>query len=297
MKILEKLFKISERKSNTHTEIIAGLTTFAAMAYIIFLQPAILSGSLGQVKTGMPEDALFTATCLVAAFGSLVMGFLANYPAALAPGMGENFFFVTVVTVSLVKITGLAPASPELWQTGLAVVFVSGCIFAILSFLNIRQFLVQAVSPSMRNAILVGIGLFIAELGLINGEIVKVSFGYFSLSKDIVSPGPLVFMVGLVTAAILSFRKIKGALLIGIGCGLIVALLTEKAKFAGIYSTPPSAFPVFCKFNFSLLWTHFFKILPLIIIFVYMDVFDTLGCLLGLSEQAGMNDKNGTRRI
>jgi AGZA family xanthine/uracil permease-like MFS transporter len=293
MKILEKLFKISERKSNTHTEIIAGLTTFAAMAYIIFLQPAILSGSLGQVKTGMPEDALFTATCLVAAFGSLVMGFLANYPAALAPGMGENFFFVTVVTVSLVKITGLAPASPELWQTGLAVVFVSGCIFAILSFLNIRQFLVQAVSPSMRNAILVGIGLFIAELGLINGEIVKVSFGYFSLSKDIVSPGPLVFMVGLVTAAILSFRKIKGALLIGIGCGLIVALLTEKAKFAGIYSTPPSALPVFCKFNFSLLWTHFFKILPLIIIFVYMDVFDTLGCLLGLSEQAGMNDKNG----
>ena len=293
MKILDRLFKITERKSCVNTEIIAGLTTFAAMAYIIFLQPAILSGSLGQVKTGMPEDALFTATCLVAAFSSLIMGFLANYPAALAPGMGENFFFVTVVTASLVRITGLPPGSPELWQAGLAIVFVSGIIFIILSFLNIRQFLVKAVSTSMRNAILVGIGLLIAELGLINGGIVKVAFGYFDLSKDIVSPGSLVFMVGLVVAAVLVFRKVKGALLIGIGCGLIVALLTEKAKFVGIYSTPPSALPIFCKFNFSLLWTHFFKVLPLIVIFVYMDVFDTLGCLLGLTEQAEMNDKDG----
>ncbi|MFA6714705.1 MAG: NCS2 family permease [Victivallales bacterium] len=293
MKILDKFFKISERESNISTELIAGLTTFAAMAYIIFLQPAILSGNLGQIKTGMPEDALFTATCLVAAFGSLIMGLLANYPAALAPGMGENFFFVTIVTVSLVKITGLAPGSPELWHAGLAIVFISGIIFAILSFLNVRQFLVRAVSPSLRNAILVGIGLFIAELGLINGGIVKVAFGYFDLSKDIVSAGSLVFMVGLVTAAVLEFRKVKGALLIGIGCGLIVALLTEKAEFIGIYSAPPSALPIFCKFNFSLLLTYLFKVLPLIFIFVYMDVFDTLGCLLGLSEQAEMNDKNG----
>jgi AGZA family xanthine/uracil permease-like MFS transporter len=293
MKFLDKFFKISERKSSISTELIAGLTTFAAMAYIIFLQPSILSGGMGQVQTGMPVDALFTATCLVAAFGSLIMGFLANYPAALAPGMGENFFFVTIVTVSLVKITGLAPGSPELWQAGLAIVFISGIIFAILSFLNIRHFLVKAVSPSMRNAILVGIGLFIAELGLLKGGIVKIAFGYFDLSQDIVSAGPLVFMVGLVTAAVLEFRKVKGALLIGIGCGLIVALLTEKTEFLGIYSTPPSALPVFCKFNFPLLLKYFLEVLPLIVIFVYMDIFDTLGCLLGLSEQAGMNDENG----
>ena len=293
LKILDRFFKISHHKSSIHTELIAGVTTFAAMAYIIFLQPAILSGGLVQIKTGMPVDAIFTATCLVAGLGSLLMGILANYPTALAPGMGENFFFVTIVTISLVKITGLAPGSPELWQAGLAIVFISGIIFAILSFLNIRQFLMKAISPSMRNAILVGIGLFIAELGLINGGIVKVAYGFFDLSENIVSPGTLVFLVGLITAAVLEFRKVKGALLIGIGCGLIVALITEKAKFTGIYSAPPSALPIFCKFNFSLIWEHLFKVLPLIVIFVYMDVFDTLGCLLGLSEQAGMNDKNG----
>jgi len=291
--ILDKIFKINKHKSNINTEIVAGCTTFAAMAYIILLQPAILSGSLSGVQTGMPADALFTATCLVAAFGSLLIGLLANYPAALAPGMGENFFFVTVITVTLAKITGLAPGSPELWQAGLAIVFISGVIFAILTFFNIRQILMKAVSSSMRNAILVGIGLFIAELGLINGGIVKVDHGYFDLSDNIISLGSLVFMVGLITAGVLVFRKVKGGLLIGIACGMIVALISGKIQFGGIYSAPPSAMPVFCKFNFLLIWDHLFKILPLIIIFVYMDVFDTMGCLLGLSKQAGMNDKDG----
>mgnify|MGYP000515947150 CR=1 FL=1 len=164
MGALNSFFKVNEHKSTVGTEVLAGITTFAAMSYIIFLQPDILSGKLINSSTGMSSEALFTATCIVAAFSSILMGLLANYPVALAPGMGENFFFVTMVTVSLAGITGLAPGSPELWQAGLSIVFISGLIFAILSFLNIRQLLMKAVSGSMRNAILVGIGLFIAQL-------------------------------------------------------------------------------------------------------------------------------------
>ena len=141
MQVLDKFFKVTESKSSFSTEIVAGLTTFAAMSYIIFLQPKVLSGTLSGTATGMPAEALFTATCLVAAFGSLLMGILANYPVALAPGMGENFFFVTIVTVALAGITGLAPGSPELWQAGLSIVFISGVVLAILSFLNIRHLL------------------------------------------------------------------------------------------------------------------------------------------------------------
>jgi adenine/guanine/hypoxanthine permease len=293
MRALDKYFKIGENKSSISTEAIAGLTTFAAMSYIIFLQPAILSGAASNVKTGMSAEALFTATCLVAAFGSILMGLLANYPVALAPGMGENFFFVTIVSVSLAGITGLAPGSPELWQGGLAIVFIAGVVFAILSFLNIRQLLMKAVSSSMRNAILVGLGLFIAQLGLMNGGIVKVAYGHFDLSPNIASYSSLVFALGLITAAVLEFRKIKGGLLIGIAVAMTVALLTGQTRFVGVFSTPPSVLPVFCKFNFALVWEHFFKVLPLIIIFIYMDVFDTLGCLLGLSEQAGICDENG----
>ena len=293
MQVLDKFFKVTESKSSFSTEIVAGLTTFAAMSYIIFLQPKVLSGTLSGTATGMPAEALFTATCLVAAFGSLLMGILANYPVALAPGMGENFFFVTIVTVALAGITGLAPGSPELWQAGLSIVFISGVVFAILSFLNIRQLLMKAVSGSMRNAILVGLGLFIAELGLMNGGIVTVAFGHFDLSPDIASVSSLVFMVGLIIAAVLEFRKIKGSLLIGIGAGLVVALATGKVQYSGLFSAPPSALPVFCKFNFTLIWKHFFQILPLMIIFLYMDVFDTLGCLLGLTEQAGICKPNG----
>lgn len=293
MEALNRFFKITENKSTVGTEIIAGVTTFAAMSYIIFLQPDILSGKFMPVRTGMQPEALFTATCLVAAFGSILMGMLANYPVALAPGMGENFFFVTIVTVSLAGITGLAPGSPELWQTGLSIVFISGIIFTILSFLNIRQFLMKAVSGSMRNAILVGIGLFIAQLGLVNGGIVQVSHGHFDLSANIISYGSLVFVVGLVAAAVFEYRRVKGGLLLGIVAAMLTALITGQTQFAGIYSAPPSAMPVLCKFNFSLVWAHFFKIMPLIIIFAYMDIFDTLGCLLGLAGQAGIMKDNG----
>lgn len=293
MEALNNFFKINEHKSTIGTEILAGITTFAAMSYIIFLQPQILSGKLINASTGMSPEALFTATCIVAAFSSILMGILANYPVALAPGMGENFFFVTMVTVSLAGITGLAPGSPELWQAGLAIVFISGLIFAVLSFLNIRQLLMKAVSGSMRNAILVGIGLFIAQLGLVNGRIVNVSHGHFELSPDIHSYGALVFVIGLITAAVLEYRRVKGGLLIGIGAGLIAALITGQASFGGIFSMPPSVAPVVCKFNFSIILQHFLKVLPLIVIFVYMDVFDTLGCLLGLAGQAKMITPDG----
>ena len=286
MKSIVGFFKIKERNSSVNIEILAGVTTFMTMSYIIFLQPAILSGTLTHSPTGMSVSALTVGVCLAAAIGSMLMGLLANYPIALAPGMGENFFFVSLVGACV----SMNIAPPETaWHTALGVVFISGIIFLIISFFNIRGALLTAISPSLRYAIAAGIGLFIALLGLKNGNIIHTVNGSMLLNSDVfTSLSGAVFCGALLVTSILYVRKIKGAVLWGIVAGTAIAFIAGAVQFNGVFSVPPSVGPVFAKFDLYTVFANLLKLLPFIIIFTFMDVFDTLGTLVGIGMQAGL---------
>ena len=286
MKSVLDYFKIHERKSSIKIEVLAGVTTFMTMSYIIFLQPLILSGGLSGTPTGMDVGALTVGVCLAAAFGSLLMGVLANYPVALAPGMGENFFFVSLVGACV----SMKIAPPETaWQTALGVVFISGLIFLVLSFLNIRGAVINAISPSLKNAIAAGIGLFIALLGLKNSHIIKVINGNYMLNTDVLhSFEGLIFFAGLLIISVLFMLKIRGAVLIGILASTIIAMFAGLVEFKGIFSTPPSIAPIFAKIDLSSVFNNIIKLFPFIIIFTFMDVFDTLGTLVGVATQGNL---------
>ncbi|MBD3336328.1 MAG: NCS2 family permease [Candidatus Eisenbacteria bacterium] len=270
--MLEKLFQVAQRQSTARTEIGGGVTTFMTMAYIIFVNPAILS------QTGMDFGAVMVATCLSAALATLVMGLLANYPIALAPGMGENFFFLTAVLS--MGIT---------WQQGLAAVLISGIAFIILNLLKIRQLIIDAVPDTLKYGISAGIGLFIVFIGLVNGGVVErhpqspvvpVQLG------DLANPAVHVTLLGLALTAALLVRRVRGAILLGILGSGILGLLLGVAEYQGLVARPPSLAPTFLQMDLGSLLS--WELVPIALIFLYMAIFDAIGTLIGVGEQAGL---------
>lgn len=298
--MLERFFKLSENQTTVRTEIIAGVTTFLTMAYIIVVQPAVLSGAMFGMKTGMDFGAVMAATCLSAALATALMAFLARYPIAQAPGMGENFFFVFSV-IPAATAAGFADG----WQVALGTVLASGVLFLILSLVGLREMIFNAISPSMKSAIAAGIGLFIAFIGLQNaGVIVKDPGSAVKLNTHFSSPDLIVFFAGLLTTAVLHARKIRGSILWGIivatllSIGLKLALagstsplvadsmLVKQFQFAhSVVAAPPSLAPTL--FQADVVHALSPKMLPFVFVFLFMLTFDAIGTLIGVCEQAG----------
>jgi len=275
--ILNKLFDFDSSKHSIKTEIIAGITTFMTMAYILAVNPDILSA------TGMDKAALFTATALSAMVATLIMALVAKLPFALAPGMGLNAFFAFTVVLSM----GYS------WEFALTAVFIEGIIFIILTIFNIRELIINAIRKNLKHAVSVGIGLLIAFIGLqnsgliINNETVLVGLG------DMKSHSVWVALFGIVIIGVLLVRKIKGALLIGILSSTVLALFLGVTSLpqGGFISLPPSVEPIFFKFDFSQVFT--LDMLIVLFTFLFMDMFDTVGTLIGVTDKAGMLTKEG----
>lgn len=267
--MLENLFKLKEKGTTPRTEVISGVTTFMTMAYIIFVQPVFMSAA------GMDFGAVMVATCISSAIATLLMGFLANYPIALAPAMGHNAFFTYVVCIGM----GVP------WQTALGAVFISGMLFIILSFFGFREKIINAIPRSLKNAIAVGIGLFIAFIGFQHAGLVKSDPNTFVTLGNLGSAPVLLAIFGIFLIAVLMALKIKGALLIGIIVTALIGIPTGIVKYYGIISTPPSLAPTF--FKLDVIGAFNMGLLSVIFIFFFLDLFDTIGTLIGISEQAG----------
>jgi len=296
--MLERIFKLKENKTNVRTEIFAGLTTFMTMAYIIVVNPNILSG----VGLGLPEGVamdwggVFVATILAAVIGTLCMAFFANYPFALAPGMGLNAFFIFTVVLG---DNGFG------WKAALTAVFVEGIIFLILTFINAREALFNSIPLTLKYAVSAGIGLFIAFIGFQGSGVVVGGATLVTVASDMTQPSIVLAMVGLIITAILVSKKVKGSILIGIlvtwGLAVIAELIGwyEAMPDMGLYSVIPtgvigeipSISPVLLKFDFSVLGSFNFWVI--VFAFLFVDLFDTLGTLIGVSEKAGYLDKEG----
>lgn len=273
---LDRRFGISERKSSLRTEIIAGITTFMTMAYIIFVNPAILS------ETGMDFGAVMTATCLASAIGTLIMGLYANYPFALAPGMGLNAFFAFTVVIGM-KVS---------WQTALAAVLLDGILFILLTASRVREAIVNAVPYNLKLAVSAGIGLFIALIGLVGAGIVVDNPATLVSLGDLTKPALILSLCGLLLMAVLHAYKVKGALLWGILAVTLAAIpLGVASPPQGIVSTPPSLSPILFKFDLKGLVNV--AMIGVVITFLFVDLFDTLGTLIGVSARAGFLDKDG----
>ncbi|MBQ9418765.1 MAG: NCS2 family permease, partial [Synergistaceae bacterium] len=275
-------FKIRETGSTVMTEILAGVTTFVTMSYIIFVNPNILSA------TGMDFNALVVVTCLASALGTFLMAALANYPIALAPGMGLNAFFAFGVVLTM-KING----APVTWQMALAAIFIEGAIFAVLTLTNIREGIMNAIPKSLKIGISAGIGLFIAFIGLQSAGIVvnndATLLGLGSIKGNV----PMMMsMAGLFIMAVLTALNVKGALLIGIIVITAAAAALGLVKVPETFvSQPPSIMPLFWQLDFSLIkapefWTIVFT-------FFFVDFFDTLGTLVGVCNRSGLLDESG----
>jgi AGZA family xanthine/uracil permease-like MFS transporter len=275
--MLEKLFKLKENGTNTRTEIVAGITTFMTMAYILAVNPDILSA------TGMDKNALFTATALSAMVATLVMAVVARLPFALAPGMGLNAFFAFTVVLGM----GYS------WQFALTAVFLEGIIFLVLTVFNIRELIVNAIPLSMKHAVSAGIGLFIAFIGLQNAGVVVNNDATLVGLGDMGSPAVLVALGGIVLTAVLLALKVKGALLIGIFAATIAGIpagVTHMPE-GHLVDAPPSLSPIFFKFDFTQVFT--LDMLIVLFTFLFVDMFDTVGTLVGVTSKAGMLDKEG----
>ncbi len=293
--MLEKIFKLREHGTTVRTEIMAGLTTFMTMAYIIIVNPQILGDA------GMPAGAVMVATCLAAALGTFLMGFLANYPFALAPGMGLNAFFTYTVVLTM----GLS------WQAALAAVFISGIIFLLLTLTKVREAIVNSIPLSLKYAVSVGIGLFIALIGLKNAGIIVHNPGtgtiglvtpeYFideslrALLPFGTTPTSILLAVfGLIFTSALVVKNVKGSLLWGILVTTIVGIplgVVNLGENFTLVSMPPSLSETFMAMNFAEVLS--FGLIPIIFSFTFVDLFDTVGTLVGVSSKAGMLDEKG----
>jgi AGZA family xanthine/uracil permease-like MFS transporter len=272
---LEKLFHLRESGTTVQREVLAGLTTFLTMSYIIFVNPAILSAS------GMDKGAVMVATCICAAVVSLLIGLLANYPIAGAPGMGHNAFFAYTVCL----VMGYS------WQQALAAVFLSGVLFILLSAVRFREAIVEAVPDSLKHSIAVGIGLLIALIGLEWGGFVRAGLGTLVQIGDLSSPSVRVAGVGLMVMAVLTVLRVRGAILIGLMASLLMALWLGLTSFEPLRTLPwlpPSIEPTFLKLDLKGLLGRGLELLPVVFIFFLTAVFDTVGTLIGVSTQAGL---------
>ena len=268
--MLEKLFRLQESGTTVKREIVAGCTTFMTLSYIIFVQPAVLS------VAGMDPGAVMAATCITSAFAMVLMAFLANYPIALAPGMGHNFYFTFTVCLTL----GVS------WQNALGAVFIAGVLFILLFFVGLREKVMTILPVSLRNAIPAGIGLLIALVGLEwAGLIVDHPATYVTLG-DLKSPPALLSLFGIIVIAILFALKVRGAILVGILASTVVGLITGMVKFQGVVSAPPSIAPTFLQLQIPNILVDP-KMISVIFIFIFLDLFDTVGTLVGVGEQGG----------
>ena len=276
--ILERIYKLKEHKTTVRTEIIAGLTTFMTMAYIIIVNPLTLQNA------GMDFGAVLTATCLAAGLTTLFMAFYANSPFALAPGMGLNAFF----TYSVVLGMGYD------WQLALTAVFVEGIIFIILSFFKVREAIISAIPLNLKYAVSVGIGLFIAFIGFANAGIVEAGGAIVQLG-NLKSPEALLALIGLVITGILLYKKVKGALFIGILISTVIGIFMGVAELpSAIVQAPLSLKPTFLaalKTDWATLLSLDF--LVILFTFLFVDVFDTVGTVIGVASKAGLLDKQG----
>ncbi len=283
---LERQFHLVAQGTTVRTEVLAGITTFLTMAYIVFVQPVVLSTDFAGHPTGLEFGAILLATCVGSAFASILMGLYANDPIALAPGMGENFFFVSVIMS--VAALGL----PNAWQTALGIVFVAGIIFWIVSASGLREAILNAISRSMRNGIAVGIGLFITFIGLRNtGLLVASPSTFVTLNPHLLSADVAVFFAGLLVAAGLHARRVRGAILWGMAVATVAAAAFGKIHYAGLIGLPHAQHLAVFKMDIAGALT--LSLVPFIVVLVFMDVFDTIGTLIGVAEQAGFT-KNDT---
>jgi len=271
----KKLFDLAGAGTTPGREAIAGLTTFMTMSYIIFVQPAVLSAC------GMDFGAVMVATCVSSAIATFIMGFLANYPIALAPAMGHNFYFAFTVC-GTVAMGGLGYR----WETALAAVFVSGALFLILSFWGMRELIMTVVPRSLKSAIAVGIGLLIALVGLEWAGIVVDKPGTLVGLGDLGNIPVLISLTGMAVMATLMAAGVRGAIVIGMCVSLLVGLFSGVVTYEGVVSAPPSISPTFFKLDIASLLSGT-GILTVIFIFFFLDLFDTIGTLIGVSEQAG----------
>lgn len=273
--MLEKLFQLKAHGTTVRTEILAGVTTFLTMAYIIFVNPAMMADA------GIDPGAAFVATCLAAALGSLIMGAWANYPIALAPGMGLNAFFSYTVVGSM----GYS------WQVALGAVFISGFLFFLLSIFKIREWVINSIPMPLRSAIAAGIGLFLALIALKSAGIVVDHPATLLGAGDMTQPAPILAALGFVVIVALAYRQVTGAVMIGILLVTGISLLLGLTQATGFVSTPPSLAPTFMELD--LRGALDVGLVSVIFAFLFVDLFDTSGTLIGVAQKAGLVDKDG----
>ena len=268
--MLDSYFKLKEHGTSVRTEVLAGVTTFLTMAYIIFVNPQILS------TTGMDQNAVFVATCLAAALGSAIMALYANWPIGMAPGMGLNAFFAF----------GVVGAMGYTWQQALGAVFISGCIFLILTITGVRRWLIEGIPHSMRSSVAAGIGMFLGIIALKNAGIVVTSEATSVTLGDVTAAGPLLAILGFFIIATLDSLKVMGSILIGILVVTVLSILLGVSQFGGLMAPPPSIAPTFLQLDvLGALGTGIFHV---VLVFVLVEVFDATGTLIGVAKRAGL---------
>ncbi|WP_153111544.1 NCS2 family permease [Propionivibrio limicola] len=273
--MLERYFQLSEHGTNVRTEVMAGLTTFLTMAYIIFVNPDILSAA------GMPKDSVFVATCLAAALGSGIMGLYANYPIALAPGMGLNAYFA----FSVVQGMGFT------WQAALGAVFISGILFILVSLFKVREAIVNSIPRSLKFAISAGIGLFLAIIGLKNAGIITGNAATLVSLGDLHNPGTLLAVAGFILIVALEQRKVPGAIIIGILSVTVVSVVFGLTAFGGVVAPPPSILPTL--FQMDIAGAFQAGVMTVVLTFFMVELFDASGTLIGVCHRAGLLDGEG----
>ncbi|HCV76379.1 NCS2 family permease [Pseudomonas oryzihabitans] len=273
--MLERLFQLKAHNTSVRTELLAGVTTFLAMAYILFVNPSILGA------TGMDKGAVFVATCLAAAIGSAIMGLIANYPIALAPGMGLNAFFTYTVVLHM----------GHTWQAALGAVFLSALMFFLLSIFRIREWIINNIPLELRSGIAAGIGLFLALIALQNAGIVVDNPATLVGLGDLAKPGPILAVLGFFLIIALEARRITGAVLIGILVVTAIAIAMGVTPFGGVVSMPPSLAPTFLQLDIK--GALDIGLVSVIFAFLFVDLFDNSGTLIGVAKRAGLMGKDG----
>ena len=273
--MLEKLFKLKESNTNIQTELLAGFTTFITMAYIIFVNPQMMS------STGMDLGASFVGTCVAAAIACIAMGFYSNWPIGLAPGMGLNAFF----TYTVVGEMGYT------WEIALGAVFLAGILFWIMSVTPIRQWMLESIPMNLRIAMGSGVGLFIGFIGLKNGGIIVSNEATLISIGDLLKVETMLAMLGFLLIAILAVRRIPGAILIGVMMVTLISIFVGIIQFQGLISYPPAFMPVFMKLD--ILGALDLAMISVIMSFLFVNLFDTAGTLLGVANQAKLVDEDG----
>lgn len=273
---LENFFKLKENRTTVKTEVLAGITTFMTMAYILIVNPSILS------ETGMDKGAIFTATAVSSFIATCVMAIYANYPFALAPGMGLNAYFAYTIVIG----KGLS------WQFALTAVLLEGIVFILLTLTKVREAIVNSIPLSLKNAVSAGIGLFIAFLGLYQSGLVVVGQGVPLALGDLFSPVSLLTLFGIIVTIVLVYKNVPGGILLGMVITTILAIPLKVTSLPhSLVGLPSSISPIFFKFEFNSIFT--FNMLVAIFAFLFVDLFDTVGTLVGVASKADMLDENG----